>query len=41
MKSIAAIEEPAVITMILAYLGLPTRASPCTPARAFNLYDTA
>ena len=41
MKIIAAIEEPAVITKILAHLGLPTRAPPRAPARSFNLYDTA
>ena len=41
IKIIAAIEEPAVITKILAHLDLPTRAPPRAPARAFNLYDTA
>ncbi len=41
MKIIAAILEPAVITKILAHLGLPTRAPPRAPARSFNLYETA
>ena len=41
MKIIAAILEPAVITKILAHLGLPTRAPPRAPTRSFNLYETA
>ena len=41
MKIIAAILEPAVITQILAHLGLPTRAPPRTPARPFNLFEMA
>ena len=41
MKIIAAIEEPAVITKILAHLGLPTRAPPRAPVRSFNFFDTA
>ncbi|NNF96103.1 MAG: IS91 family transposase, partial [Halobacteria archaeon] len=41
MKIIAAILEPAVIAKILAHLGLPTRAPPRAPARAFNLFETA
>ncbi len=41
MKIIAAILEPAVITKILAHLGLPTRAPPRAPARSFNLFEMA
>ena len=41
MKIIAAIEEPAVIAKILAHLGLPTRAPPRAPARAFAFFETA
>ncbi len=41
MKIIAAILEPAVITKILAHLGLPTRAPPRAPARAFNPFEMA
>ncbi len=41
MKIIAAILEPAVITKILAHLGLHTRAPPRAPARSFNLFETA
>ncbi len=41
MKIIAAILEPAVITKILADLGLPTRAPPRAPARSFNLFEMA
>ena len=41
MKIIAAIEEPALIAKILAHLGLPTRAPPRAPARAFAFFETA
>ena len=41
MKIIAAIEEPSVIPKILAHLGLPTRAPPRVPARAFDFFETA
>jgi len=41
LKIIAAIEEPSVITKILAHLGLPTRAPPRSPARSFDLFATA
>ncbi len=41
LKIIAAIEEPGVITKILAHLGLPTRAPPRAPARSFDLLETA
>ncbi len=41
MKIIAAIEQPAVITKILDHLGLPTRAPPRAPARAFDFFETA
>ena len=41
MKIIAAIEDPAVIAKILAHLGLPTRAPPRAPARAFAFFETA
>ena len=41
MKIIAAILEPAVITKILAHLGLPTRAPPRAPARSFNRFEMA
>ena len=37
VKIIAAIEDPEVITKILAHLGLPTRA----PPRALDLFETA
>ena len=40
LKIIAAIEEPSVITKILAHLGLPTRAPPRSPARSFDLFAT-
>jgi hypothetical protein len=38
---IAAIYNPAVIAKILAHLGLPTRASPRSPARTYDLFQTA
>jgi hypothetical protein len=41
LKIIAAIEEPGVIAKILAHLGLPTRAPPRSPARSFDLLETA
>ena len=41
LKIIAAIEEPAVITKILAHLGLPTRAPPRSPPRSFDRFVTA
>jgi hypothetical protein len=41
LKIIAAIEQPAVIAKILAHLGLPTRAPPRSPARVFDLFETA
>jgi hypothetical protein len=41
LKIIAAIEDPAVIAKILAYLGLPTRAPPRARARSFDLLNTA
>ena len=41
LKILAAIEEPSVITKILAHLGLPTRAPPRSPARSFDLFATA
>ncbi len=41
MKIIAAIEQPAVISKILDHLGLPTRAPPRAPARAFDFFETA
>jgi hypothetical protein len=40
LKIIAAIEDPTVITKILAHLGLPTRAPPRTPARSLDLFAT-
>jgi hypothetical protein len=40
LKIIAAIEDPAVITKILAHLALPTRAPPRTPARSLELFAT-
>ena len=36
LKIIAAIEHPPVIAKILTHLGLPARAPPRSPARAFN-----
>ncbi len=41
LKIIAAIEDPSVITKILAHLGLPTRAPHRAPARSFDLLETA
>ncbi len=41
LKIIAAIEEPAVITKILAHIGLPTRAPLRSPARSFDRFVTA
>ncbi len=41
LKIIAAILDPSVIAKILAHLGLPTRAPPRAPARAFDLFETA
>ncbi len=41
LKIIAAIEDPSVITKILAHLGLPTRAPPRAPPRALDLFQTA
>ena len=41
LKIIAAIEDPSVITKILAHLGLPTRAPLRSPARRFDLLQTA
>jgi hypothetical protein len=41
LKIIAAIEDPSVITRILDHLGLPTRAPPRSPARSFDLLETA
>ncbi len=41
LKIIAAIEEPSVITKILAHLGLPTRAPPRAPPRSLDLFETA
>ena len=41
LNIIAAIEDPAVITKILAHLGLPTRAPPQSPARPLELFETA
>ena len=41
LKIIAAIEDPTVITKILAHLGLPTRAPPRTPAQPLDLFETA
>ena len=38
---LAAIEDPAVIVKILAHLGLPTRAPPRSPARTYDLFQTA
>ena len=38
---LAAIEEPAVISKILAHLGLPTRAPPRAPARLDEFFQTA
>ena len=40
LKIIAAIEDPAVITKILAHLGLPPRAPPRIPARPLELFET-
>ena len=41
LKIIAAIEDPTVITKILAHLGLPTRAPPRATARSLDLFETA
>ena len=38
---IAAIIDPAVIAKILAHLGLPTRAPPRAPVKAYPLFQTA
>ena len=40
LKIIAAIEDPAVITKILAHLGLSTRAPPRIPARPLERFET-
>jgi hypothetical protein len=41
LKIIAAIEHPPVIVKILSHLGLPARAPPRSPARRFDLFQTA
>jgi hypothetical protein len=41
LKTIAAIEEPAVIVRILTHLGLPARAPPRSPARPLALFQAA
>lgn len=41
LSMIAAIVDPPVISKILAHLGLPQRAPPRTPAKAFPLFHTA
>ncbi len=41
LRSIAAIEEPAVIVRILTHLGLPARAPPRSPARPLDLFQAA
>jgi len=41
LKIIAAIEEPALIAMILTHLGLPARAPPRAPARRVDLFQVA
>jgi hypothetical protein len=41
LKIIAAIEDPPVITKVLAHLGLATRAPPRFPARALALFQAA
>ncbi len=38
---IATIEEPTVIIKILAHLGLPTKAPPLAPVKAYPLFQTA
>jgi len=38
---IAAIVDPPVIAKILAHLGLPTRAPPRAPVKAYPLFQTA
>jgi hypothetical protein len=38
---IAIIEDPTVIAKILAHLGLPIRAPPRSPARAFDRLQMA
>ena len=37
---IAAIVDPPVIAKILAHLGLPTRAPPRAPVKAYSLFQT-
>ena len=41
LKIIAAIEDPVVIVRILTHLGLPARALPRAPARAYSLVHAA
>jgi hypothetical protein len=41
LKIIAAIADPTVIAKILTHLGLPIRAPPRSPARSFDLLQTA
>ena len=41
LKIIAAIEHPPVIAKILTHLGLPARAPPRAPARAFDRLQMA
>ena len=41
LKTIVAIEDPAVIAKILAHLDLPTRAPPRSPSQTFYLFATA
>jgi hypothetical protein len=41
LKTIAAIEDPAVIVAILTHLNLPARAPPRSPARALPLFQAA
>ncbi len=41
LKIIAAIEDLAVITKILAHLGLPNRAPPRTPAQPLDFFEMA
>ena len=41
LSIIAAIVDPPVISKILAHLGLPQRAPPRAPVKAFPLFQTA
>jgi hypothetical protein len=41
LRTIAAIEEPAVIERILTHLGLSARPPPRTPARRVDIFQAA